>query len=413
MTADDIIIGLDIGTAKIAAVAGMRTDSGKIRILGYGNSLLPGFPGETEAEEYIEGEIKKLIEDICRRSGIEKRSVTAGLGGLLFRSHYNKVTFYRDDPEKEISLAEYERVCNCSYGMESPPGEELVAVIPGEFYLINPKPSADRPGIKATVDRLHAGSKDRSVGIAPYLFDYSLQAAPNLKKILKTRNPVGKIAEAMMCSLLEVIGPAQLTKYISACLLKADLALEDQIIDPVASADAVLTEREKQDGVLLIDIGGEITNLIAYKNGMIIDLLARPSGTKEIREKLTDLVNFALENIKNSGFPDLSKLGIVLTGSGALVKDLASFCTIKTKIKTRIGYLDLHLDSPVNKDLRSPVYSTAIGLVINGFNRREKETSKARRLQEELSKAGSPAAFTRFVNRRMNDDTDDDQEPPF
>jgi len=419
MTADDFIIGLDIGTAKISAVAGMRSNSGKIRILGYGNSLLPGFSGEAEAEEYIAGEIKQLVEDICKKSGIEKRSVTAGLGGLLFRSNYNKVTLYRDDPEQAISLAEYERVCNCSYGMASCPGEEFVAVIPGEFYLINPKLSADKPGNEAAVDSLHTGLKDRLVGVAPYLFDDSFQSAPNLKKILRTRNPVGKIADAMTCSLLEVIGPTRVTRFISGCITKADLTVEDLIPDPLASANAVLTEREKQDGVLLIDIGGDITNLITYKNGIIIDLLSRPYGGREIWEKLRDLLSFALENIKNSGFPDPRKLRIVLTGGGALVKNLTSFCTIKTKIKTRIGYPDVHLENPVDPDLIDPVYSTAIGLVINGIKRKEKQNEREFRFIQEALKLSRPSSsklsdeiqkpFTRFINRKMNEDTSDEE----
>jgi cell division protein FtsA len=251
------------------------------------------------------------------------------------------------------------------------------------------------------------------------------------------KEPVGMLGNSLEANFHIIIGQTTAAKNIYKCVTKSGLEVVDLILEPIASAEAVLSEEEKEAGVVLVDIGGGTTDLAIFQDGIIRHTAVIPFGgdviTEDVKEgctiirkhaeelkvkfgsslasenrddeivaipglrgrppkeislknlasiiqaRMEEIIEHVYYEIKNSGYEKKLIAGIVLTGGGALLKHLPQLTEFITGMDTRIGYPNEHLAKDVSEELASPMYATGVGLVIEGADRYLKELSQARK----------------------------------
>ncbi len=400
MAASQIIVGLDIGTTKICAIAGRRNEFGKIEILGMGKSESFGVTRGVVANiDKTVASIKEAIAEVESKYGLEISDVHVGIAGQHIKSHQYTGMITRNNERNEISQKDIDAIVNDLYKIAMSPGEEIIDVIPQEFTVDNER------GIK---------------------------------------DPIGMAGIRLEANCHIISGLVTAAQNINKCVTKAGLRSVDLILESLASSEAVLSEEEKEAGVALIDIGGGTTDLAIFQDNIIRHTAVIPFGgnviTEDIKEgcsiirsqaellkvkfgsalakqmkdneivsipglrgrepkeisvknlahiiqaRMEEIIESIYIEIKNSGFERKLIGGMVVTGGGAMLKHLSQLIEYMTGFDTRIGYPNEHL-AKGNEELKSPMYATAVGLVICGINEAEKtgkrlshpETTEARK----------------------------------
>ncbi len=390
MENSEIIVGLDIGTTKIAAIVGRQDEHGKIEILGHGRTESIGVKrGMVSNIENTVNSIKIAVEQAEQKSGVDIRYVNVGIAGQHIKSLQHHGSIIRKNVDEEISQHDIDTLNANMYNLNMAPGEEIIDVIPQEYII------------------------DAEQGI---------------------KQPVGMLGNSLEANFHIIIGQTAAAKNIYKCVRKAGLEVVDLILEPIASAEAVLNEEEKEAGVALVDIGGGTTDIAIFQDGIIRHTAVIPFGgdiiTEDIKEGCTIIKKHAEElkvkfgsslasenrdeevvaipglrgrapkeitlknlasiiqarmeeiidhihyEIKNSGYEKKLIGGIVLTGGGALLKHLVQLTEFITGMDTRVGYPNEHLSNDVPDEMASPMYATGTGLVIEGFKRLAKEKDK-------------------------------------
>lgn len=392
---DDIIVGLDVGTTKIACIVGKRNENGKVEILGHGKTESIGVKrGVVSNIEDTVQSIKLAVEEASNRSSVEIKAVHVGIAGQHIKSYQHRGSLIRESNDIEISSLEVDKLINDMYKLNMQPGEEIIDVIPQEFII------DDEPGIK---------------------------------------QPIGMLGSKLEANFHVIIGQTSAITNLMKCVKRAGLEVVDLILEPIASSAAVLGKDENEAGVVLADIGGGTTDLAIFYDSVIRHTAVIPFGgdsiTDDIREgctiirkhaeevkvkfgsalanenrsdevvsipgirgraakeisfyNLANIIQARLEEIfeqvyceiKNSGFERKLIAGIVLTGGGALMKHIDQLASFKTGLDVRIGYPDEHL-APGYDEISSPMYATGVGLVIEGMRRHDIEENIARLKQK-------------------------------
>lgn len=390
MENSEIIVGLDIGTTKIAAIVGRKNEHGKIEILGHGRTESIGVKrGVVSNIENTVNSIKVAIEQAEQKSGVDIRYVNVGIAGQHIKSLQHHGSIIRKNVDEEISQQDIDTLNTNMYNLNMAPGEEIIDVIPQEYII------------------------DAEQGI---------------------KQPVGMLGNSLEANFHIIIGQTAAAKNIYKCVRKAGLEVVDLILEPIASAEAVLSEEEKEAGVALVDVGGGTTDIAIFQDGIIRHTAVIPFGgdiiTEDVKEGCTIIKKHAEElkvkfgsalasenreeevvaipglrgrppkeitlknlasiiqarmeeiidhihyEIKNSDYEKKLIGGIVLTGGGALLKHLVQLTEFITGMDTRVGYPNEHLARDVPDEMASPMYSTGTGLVIEGFRRLDKEKEK-------------------------------------
>ncbi|HNY01683.1 MAG TPA: cell division protein FtsA [Bacteroidales bacterium] len=385
-----IIVGLDIGTTKIAVIVGRKNEYGKIDILGYGK--VPSIGVKRGVVANIDNTVQSIrdaVSEASARTGVDIRYVNVGIAGQHIKSMQHRGSMIREDSETEISQEDIDKLCNSMYNLNMNPGEEILDVIPQEF----------------SIDGEHG----------------------NLM-------PKGMIGSNLEANFHIIIGQTAAAKNIYKCIRKAGLEVVDLIIEPMASAEAVLSEEEKEAGVVLVDIGGGTSDIAIFHGGIIRHTAVIPLGgeiiTEDIKEgcsiikkhaeelkvkfgsalarenreeeivaipglrgrapkeigirnlasiiqaRMEEIIEHIYYEIRNSGYEKKLIGGIVLTGGGAQLKHIAQLTEFMTGLDTRIGYPNEHLSSDTVTEMASPMYATGVGLVIEGINRYQKEVDR-------------------------------------
>ncbi len=387
----EIIVGLDIGTTKIAAIVGQKNEHGKIEILGFGRSDSIGVKRGVVAN--IEDTVQSIVTAIREAEGRSNSNivtVNVGIAGQHIKSIQYRGSIIRPNSELEISQEDIDGLTESMYKLAMNPGEEIIEAIPQEYTV------------------------DGEAGI---------------------KQPKGMLGHTLEANFHIITGQTIAARNILKCVKKANLNIESLLMEPLASAEAVLSEEEKEAGVALVDIGGGTTDIAIFQDGIIRHTAVIPFGgdiiTEDIREGCTIIKKHAEElkvkfgsalasenrdeeivaipglrgrppkeitlknlasiiqarmeeiiehihfEIKNSGYEKKLIAGIVLTGGGALLKHITQLTEFITGMDTRIGYPNEHLAPGVPEEMASPMYSTGIGLVIIGLQRSEKELMKS------------------------------------
>lgn len=396
MATSEIIVGLDIGTTKIAAIVGRKNQYGKIEILGSGKAESIGVNrGVVVNIEKTVQSIALAIKQAEESSQVDIKRLYVGIAGQHIKSLQHRGNIMRDSIEDTITQQDIDLLVQKMYKLVIPPGEEIIHVIPQDFIVDN-----------------ESGIKD----------------------------PVGISGICLEANFHIITGMVTAAKNIHKCVIRTGMEVEDLILEPLASAEAVLGEDEKEAGVALIDIGGGTTDLAVFQDGIIRHTAVIPFGgniiTEDIKEgcsiirsqaealkvkfgsalsrenkneevvsipglrgtpakeitlknlasiiqaRMEEIIEQVYWEIKNSGFEQKLIAGIVLTGGGSQLKHIKQLTEFLTGMNTRIGYPNEHLAGNMPDELCSPMYSTGIGLVIKGLEHSQKKSSSVRKLRD-------------------------------
>ncbi len=411
-TEGEIIVGLDIGTTKIACIVGRKDKHGKIEILGVGKTESIGVKRGVVANiEHTVQSIKTAVAIAEQKSNVEIKSVHVGIAGQHIRSLQHSGNIIRKNPDKEICTDEINQLTQSMYGLNMSPGEEIIDVIPQEYIV------------------------DNESGI---------------------REPVGMLGNTLEANFHIIIGQTAAARNIFKCIQKAGLETVNLILEPIASALAVLSDEEREAGVVLVDIGGGTTDIAIFQDDIIRHTAVIPFGgdviTEDVREGCTIIKKHAEElkvkfgsalasenredevvaipglrgrapkeitlknlasiiqarmeeivdqiyfEIRNSGFEKKLIAGIVLTGGGAQLKHIDQLTEFTTGMDTRIGYPNEHLSNTVPDEMASPMFATGVGLVIHGIER--SEIDKAIQANKEEEKSEKTGFWKKRKNKR-------------
>jgi cell division protein FtsA len=391
MEKENIAVGLDIGTTKIVAMIGKKNEYGKLEILGVGKSKSLGVArGVVNNITQTIQSIQQAIEEAENNSGYKIKDVVVGIAGQHIRSIQHSDYISRSNPEEVIGGKDIDLLINQVHKLAMLPGEEIIHVLPQEFKI--------------------DGQSD-------------------------IKEPIGMYGGRLESSFHVVVGQASSIRNVGRCVQSSGIELSGLTLEPLASSDAVLSQEEKEAGVALIDIGGGTTDLAIFKDGIIRHTAVIPFGgnviTEDIKEgcsiiekqaellkvkfgsawpgenkdneivsipglrgrepkeislknlskiihaRVIEIIEQVYSEIKLYGHEDPRKkliAGIVLTGGGSQLQHIKQLVEYITGMDTRIGYPNEHLAGNSNEEISSPLYATAVGLMMNSI---ENQTQSA------------------------------------
>lgn len=385
---DKIVVGLDIGTTKICAIAGRKNEFGKLEILGVGKAVSDGVMRGmvTNIDKTVQA-IRKAIAECEEKAEINIGEVNVGIAGHHIRSnmHHGSIMRDVDSDGEEITVVDIERLINEQYKIVTPPGNEIIHVMPQQYVV------DFEPGIK---------------------------------------DPVGMVGVRLEADFHVITAQTSAISNINKCVRRGgvttpELKIDNLILEPISSSLSVLCEEDKEAGVVLIDIGGGTTDVAVFYEGIIRHTAVIPFGgniiTSDIKQgclvmqnqaellktrfgraiaaeareneivsipgprnrpakeisvknlahiiqaRLEDIIELVDIEIEKSGYKDRLAAGMVLTGGGSQLKNISQLFEYMTGLDCQIGVPNEHLGKSKVEEVKSPAYSTGIGLVLSGF----------------------------------------------
>lgn len=402
-----IAAGLDIGTTKIAVMVGRRQEDGSVEIIGVGQSPSTGVSkGAIQNITKTIAGIRDAVAQAEQTAGVKIDRVTVGIAGQYIRSVRQTDYITRENPHQVIEQGDVDRL------------EERVRKTP-------------------------LSEHERIIDVLPQ--EYKVDAEGGILE------PVGMFGQRLEATFHVIIGQVAPLSNVKRCVEGAGLQLAGLKLEPIASADATLTDEEKEAGVVLVDIGGGTTDLVVYRDNLVRYSAVIPYGGKIITndikeacsildryaEKLkvqfgstwpganldTDIVSIpVIQGLppKEISMKSLSRViyarmdeilddinaeiahyrqiepnrsligGVVITGGGAQLKHLPQLVTFKTQMSCRVGTPNIYLSEENRECLTSPAYSTCIGLVLSALEGVDPEESDPEQPQEQYREQPSP-----------------------
>ena len=376
-----IVVGLDIGTTKIAAIVGQQDQYGKIKILGMGRADSQGVArGEVVNIEMTVSAIREAVAQAEQQAGVEIQVVYVGIAGEHISSKQNRDIYTLSDPETEVSDTDIKAMISNMHRLALEPGERIIHVLPQEFF-IDGNPVA--------------------------------------------KTPIGMCGSRLEANFHIITGKVAAAQNIKKCVERAGLQMSGLILEPLASSASVLSDEEMEAGVCLVDIGGGTTDIAIFQDNIIRHTAvipfagniitediktgcmvlkkqaeklkvrfgsALPQEThdneiisipgingrerKEISMQLLSKINNArMEEIIQQVYFEIrssvysNKLigGVVITGGGSQLKHLKQLVEYHTGLSARVGYPTEYLAKDTKEELKNPMYATGMGLIIKGI----------------------------------------------
>lgn len=378
MAESGIITGLDIGTVKVCAVIGQINEIGGINIMGVGMAPSSGLrKGVVVNIDNTVKSITQAIEEAELMAGVEIESVYTGIAGGHIKSFNSRGVVAVSGKSREITQNDVDRVIDAARAISIPIDREVIHVIPQEFIV------DDQDGIK---------------------------------------DPIGMSGIRLESEVHIITGAIASIENIIKSINRAGYEVEDIVLEPLASAESLLTEEEKELGVVLVDLGGGTVDVIMFIKGSIwhtgvislggnhitnditiglrtpitsaelikkrygcamIDMVDSQeiievpgvggrTGKKIAKKFLAEIIQPRMEEIfelvkremKMSGFDEMIGAGAVLTGGTSLLSGSAELAEKILNIPVRVGYPE-KVGGLVDK-INSPIFSTGVGLVLYG-----------------------------------------------
>ncbi len=385
MDPKSVVVALDIGTTKVCAIAGAKNEYDKIEIVGIGTVVSEGVSrGVVSNIDKTVKAIKEAIEIAERNANMKFKIVHVGIAGQHIKSLHHHGLLMRNDANKEISEEDVDKLIRDMHKLVLPPGDKILHVIPQEFTVDDERDIVD---------------------------------------------PIGMSGGRLEANFHIITGQITASRNILRCIEKVGLEVADITLEPIASSSAVLSNEEKEAGVALVDIGGGTTDITIFKDGIIRHTAVIPFGgnviTKDIQEGCTvmkdqaeklkvkfgsalsdeiydnrviiipgfrgrdpkeiseknlakiiqarveEIFDYIFWEIRRSGFERKLIAGMVLTGGGSLLRHINLLAEYHTGLTTRMGEPIEHLAHGYDGSIASPIYSTAVGLLMYSIDNKE------------------------------------------
>lgn len=377
----NLIVALDIGTSKVAALVGEVNDNGDIEVVGFGSHPSVGLKrGVVVNIESTVQSIQRAVEEAELMAGCDIHSAYTGIAGSHIKSlNSHGIVAIRD---REVNQADVDRVIDAAKAVAIPADQKILHILPQEFVV------------------------DTQDGV---------------------REPVGMAGVRLEAKVHIVSGAVSAAQNISKCLRRCGLQIGDIILEQLASSYSVLTDDEKELGVCMVDIGGGTTDIAIFTEGAIRHTAVIPvagdhvtndiavalrtptqyaeqikieHGTVSVDQvdtnetiqvpsvakrppksaqkkavarvasaRYEELFSLLLAELRRSGFEDLITAGIVLTGGASRIEGL-------TELAETMFHMPVRLGLPQNvsglMDVReNPSYSTGVGLLMYALQQQQ------------------------------------------
>ena len=416
---ESIAVGLDIGTTKIVAMIGKKNEYGKLEILGIGKAKSLGVArGVVNNITQTTQSIQQAVNDAEENSGYKINDVVVGIAGQHIRSIQHTDYISRGNSDEVITQQDIQTLIDQVNKLAMLPGEEIIHVLPQE---------------------------------------YKIDGQAEIKE------PIGMYGSRLEATFHVVVGQASSIRNIVRCVQSTGIELSGITLEPLASADAVLSQEEKEAGVALIDIGGWTTDWAIFKDGIIRHTAVVPFGgnviTDDIKEgcsiiekqaellkvkfgsawpgenrdneivsipglrgrepkeislknlskiihaRVVEIIEQVFAEIKAYGHDDPRKkliAGSVLTGGGSQLQHIKQLVEYITGMDTRIGYPNEHLAGNSGDEISSPLFATAVGLVMNSV---ANNTQSAYKLQASIVETPQPTITREAPSLEIQDES--------
>lgn len=383
-----IIVGLDIGTTKIACFIGQRAENGKLRILGHGKTESIGVVRGVVLNVVETGRsIAKAVAEAEQQANYHVEEVYVGIAGQHIKGIQTTGNVMIPPDHEIIAEEDVQRLVSEQNLMLLPQGEQIVHVFPQQFFIDN-------------------------------------------EPLIEMLSPVGVTGKCLSAQFHVVTCNTDNLRNIKLSVEQAGLKIKRVVLEPIASSYAVLNDLDREAGVALVDIGGGTTDMAIFSQDVIrytsVIPLAGNAITEDIRkgcsilksqaealkikfgsclpslESADDIVsipgirnqppreisvktlagiikarlNVILEQIayeiEQTGMDKQLLAGVVLTGGGARMNHIEELSSLVVKTNSRIGTPDEHLVDP-DDEVAHPMYATAVGLVLFGLEQEERD----------------------------------------
>lgn len=378
--ADNIVVGLDIGTTKVCAMIAAKDADERINILGIGKAENEGMARGTVTHiDKTVRAIQQAVADAERQSGIKVRAVNVGIAGDHIQSFQSRGVIAISNPENEIARKDVERLLQDTKRVALPSDRRIIHVIPQEFIV------------------------DGQDGIY---------------------DPVGMAGVRMEANVHIITGGISAVQNIYKCVERAGLEVNDLVLEPLASANAVINDEEKEVGIVLVDIGGGTTDIAIFEERTIrhsaVLAIAGKKVTEDIRKglgilneqaeklkrehgyaylpeivddtpivlprlgsrdemqisrsllcqiiqpRMEEILEIVALEIKRSGYSKHLHSGVIITGGGSLIKGTAALAREVLGMPVKIG-IPAGFAGGFVSEVENPIYSTCTGLVLHGM----------------------------------------------
>jgi cell division protein FtsA len=384
---NSIVVGLDIGTSKVCAVIGEMSEQG-VEIIGVGSHPSQGLrKGVVINIEGTVNSVKKAVEEAGLMAGCEIHTVFTSISGghiKAFNSHGIVAV-----KNKEVTQRDLERVIDAARAVAIPMDRDVLHVLPQDYVI------DDQDGI---------------------------------------REPLGMSGVRLEAKVHIVTGAATSAQNIVKCCNRTGLNVAEMVLAPLAAAEAVLSDEERELGVVLVDVGGGTTDIAIYHDGAVKhtavvgiggnhvtnDIAAGlrtpfndaerikqrygsakavmvPASERDevpsvagkgagsvsrqilceiIEPRLDEIFELVQKEIVKSGFEGALTSGIVITGGSMLLPGAVEMAERSFGLPVRLG-LPAHVRGLVDI-IRNPTYATGVGLVLHGMKRHERNVYRIR-----------------------------------
>lgn len=378
-----IIVGLDIGTTKVVAIAGRKNEFGKLEILGLGRADSAGVSHGVviNIEQCIATIEQAISRCIDSNPNLEIKDVYVGIAGQHIRSLQTRGERVRGNTDTEISKEDIELLIKDQHQTYIPAGDQIIDIVPQDYIVDN----------------------------MPFVV-----------------NPIGMSGIKIGGNFHMITGDKNAIRNIRRCVDRSNLRTLDLVLQPLASAQAVMNDEDLEAGVAIVDIGGGTTDMAVFYDGMLKHTAVIPFAgvniTNDIRNglgvlraqaeqmkvqfgnalaneapanayitipglrglqpkeisvrnlahiieaRMREILECVVINLKQANLEKQLYGGIILTGGGAQLANITHLTSFTTGLGARIGYPNEHLAGGHSAALQNPMYSTCIGLILRGYH---------------------------------------------